>query len=50
VAHRLSPDVAYERQLMSAVQRNIDNPTWELMWGSPGTMLAADFMHERTAD
>ena len=50
VAHRLSPIVAHEQLLLSAVRRNIDNPTWELMWGSPGTMLAAQIMYERTAD
>ena len=27
---------------------NADNPTRELMWGSPGTMLVAQVMHERT--
>jgi Lanthionine synthetase C-like protein len=50
VAHQLSPRVAYEQHLMTAVRANIDNPTWELMWGSPGTMLAAQFMYERTAE
>lgn len=50
VAHRLAPTLAHERLLHSAVGRNIDNPTWELMWGSPGTMLAAQVMYERTAD
>ena len=50
VAHQFSPEVAYEQKLMTAISANIENPTWELMWGSPGTMLAAHFMYERTAD
>lgn len=50
VAHHFSPTLSYEAQLVSAVRRNIANPTWELMWGSPGTMLAAHIMYERTAN
>ena len=32
------------------IERNVANPTRELMWGAPGTMLAALFMHERTGE
>jgi len=32
------------------VQANMDHPTRELMWGSPGTLLAALFMHRRTGE
>ena len=48
VAHRLGPTVEQERQLLVAIEANAANPTRELMWGSPGTMLAAQVMHERT--
>jgi lantibiotic modifying enzyme len=48
VAHRLAPTVEQERQLLVAIEANAENPTRELMWGSPGTMLAAQVMHERT--
>jgi len=37
-------------QIEDLVVRNLDNPARELMWGSPGTMLAAMFMHEQTGD
>ena len=37
-----------EEWLLEAVRANVANPTLELMWGSPGTMLAAQVMHERT--
>jgi lantibiotic modifying enzyme len=50
VAHTLAPAAWQEEQLLEAVQSNVDNPTLELMWGSPGTMLAAQVMFERTRD
>ena len=48
VAHTLSPAPWQEERLLEAVRANVANPTWELMWGSPGTMLAAQVMYERT--
>jgi hypothetical protein len=48
VAHRLAPARWQEERLLACVRANTANPTRELMWGSPGTMLAADAMHERT--
>ena len=48
VAHTLSPAAWQEMRLLEAVRANAENPTWELMWGSPGTMLAAHVMYERT--
>jgi hypothetical protein len=30
------------------VRANAANPSWELMWGSPGTMIAAQVLYERT--
>jgi hypothetical protein len=50
VAHALAPAAWQEERLLAAVQSNVANPTRELMWGSPGTMLAARFMLERTGD
>jgi Lanthionine synthetase C-like protein len=49
VAHTLAPSRWQEEWLLEAVRVNVENPTWELMWGSPGTMLAAQVMYERTA-
>jgi hypothetical protein len=48
VAHSLAPAAWQEEQLLAAIDANADNPTRELMWGSPGTMLAAQVMHVRT--
>jgi hypothetical protein len=48
VAHRLAPAPWQEERLMACIQANVANPFWELMWGSPGTMLAAQVMHDRT--
>jgi hypothetical protein len=49
-AHTLAPAPWQEERLLTAVQANAQNPTRELMWGSPGTMLAAQAMHARTGD
>jgi hypothetical protein len=35
-------------RLADLIAGNLENPACELMWGSPGTMLAALFLHERT--
>jgi hypothetical protein len=48
VGHRLAPARWQEERLLACVRANVANPTWELMWGSPGTMLAASAMYERT--
>jgi hypothetical protein len=48
VAHTLAPAAWQEERLLTAVHANVSNPTWELMWGSPGTMIAARVLHERT--
>ena len=50
VAHGLAPAAWQEERLLAAVEANATNPTRELLWGSPGTMLAAAVMHERTGD
>ncbi|HEX3268313.1 MAG TPA: LanC-like protein [Gaiellaceae bacterium] len=48
VAHTLAPSRSLEGPLLEAVRANAANPTLELMWGSPGTMLAAQVMQART--
>jgi Lanthionine synthetase C-like protein len=48
VAHTLAPAAWQETRLLSAVRRNAANPSRELMWGSPGTMIAARTLAERT--
>lgn len=44
------PSPATATRLEELVLANIDHPTREIMWGSPGTLLAALFMHQRTGD
>ena len=50
VAHTLAPAPWQEESLLEAVRANVANPFWELMWGSPGTMIAAQVMADRTGD
>lgn len=37
-----------EGEIARLIESNMDDPTREYMWGSPGTLAAAFFMHERT--
>jgi hypothetical protein len=46
----LRPDRAKKDRLAVLIERNVDHPARELMWGAPGTMLAALFLHERTGE
>jgi hypothetical protein len=48
--HRLQPSAAIADELERLCGGHLDDPTLELMWGTPGTMLAALFMHERTGE
>jgi lantibiotic modifying enzyme len=48
VAHTMAPATWQEDRLLEAVRANAANPFWELMWGSPGTMIAAQVLYERT--
>ena len=50
VAHRLSPQAWHVERMLECVSDNARNPTRELLWGSPGTLLAAQLMFERTGD
>jgi Lanthionine synthetase C-like protein len=48
VAWRLAPSSELADALLARVRANVDNEADELMWGSPGTLLAAHAMHEWT--
>jgi Lanthionine synthetase C-like protein len=50
VAHGFAPAAELERRLLELVRSNARNPTREPFWGSPGTMLAAQVLWERTGD
>jgi lanthionine synthetase-like protein len=50
VAHRLAPAPEHVERMLACVRANAHNPTRELLWGSPGTALAAQLMLERTGD
>jgi lantibiotic modifying enzyme len=50
VAWRLAPSAELADALYARVTANADNDAIELMWGSPGTMLAARAMHEWTGE
>ncbi|MET0937986.1 MAG: LanC-like protein [Gaiellaceae bacterium] len=50
VAWQLSPEDEIAETLFERVSENAHNEANEIMWGSPGTMLAADVMHEWTGD
>ena len=50
VACQLSPDDGLADTLFERVTENAENQANEIMWGAPGTMLAAHAMHEWTGD
>jgi len=50
VAHGFAPTAELERRLLEVVRSNAENPACELVWGSPGTMLAAHVLWERTGE
>lgn len=45
-----TPTAARADTIAALVEGNIDHPARELMWGSPGSLLAAATMHEATGD
>ena len=45
VAWRLDPSRELEQDLLARVHQNVDNEADEVMWGTPGTLLAARAMH-----
>ncbi|TWO63632.1 lanthionine synthetase [Caenimonas sedimenti] len=48
--HGLEGDGAHANALAVLIEQTMHHPARELMWGSPGTMLAALFMHRRTGE
>jgi lantibiotic modifying enzyme len=50
LAWKLAPSAELADTLFERVQANVGNEAYELMWGSPGTMLAAHAMHEWTGE
>jgi lantibiotic modifying enzyme len=50
VAWRLAPSDELADDLFALVRANVDNEAEEVMWGSPGTLLAAQAMLEWTGD
>ncbi len=40
------PDGALAHTLPALLERTLEHPTRELMWGAPGALLAAAFLHE----
>lgn len=47
---RMQPSRELADRLFASVERNIHNPTLEALWGAPGTVLAAIFAYELTAE
>ena len=50
VLHRLSPSKANADWLAELISANAQDERREVMWGSPGTMLAGAAMHELTGE
>ena len=50
VAFRLTAEAALADDLHALVRANVANPTDDVMWGAPGTLLAALAMHEWTGE
>jgi hypothetical protein len=48
LSYWLDPAEQTAVRLQERIRANFSNPTRELMWGSPGTMLAALFLHQRS--
>lgn len=46
----LAPAARSADLLEGLIESNLDNPTRELMWGSPGTLLAALFLHQHSGE
>jgi lantibiotic modifying enzyme len=50
VAYRLAPEPALANDLHAHIRDNVDNPTDDVMWGAPGTLLAALAMGDWTGE
>jgi lantibiotic modifying enzyme len=49
-AWRIEPSAELADDLLALVRANVGNGAVEIMWGAPGTMLAAHAMHEWTGE
>jgi lantibiotic modifying enzyme len=49
-AMRLAPTRRLAHDLERRIRANVDNPAEELMWGAPGTLLAASLVYRWTRD
>lgn len=49
-AFRLTSDPVLADELHALVRGNVDNPTDDLSWGAPGTLLVALALHESTGE
>jgi len=45
-----APDAGRADCIAALIEGNIDHPARELMWGAPGSLLAAALMHRETGD
>lgn len=50
VAWRLTGDAAHAESLLARIRANVDNDGDDVMWGTPGTLLAAEAMLRWTGD
>jgi Lanthionine synthetase C-like protein len=50
LSYWLTPDNNKAARLEELIAGNLDHPARELMWGAPGTLLAALFLHQRTGE
>jgi lantibiotic modifying enzyme len=50
VAYRLAPSPELADDLLARVRANVDNGAEEVMWGAPGTLIAARLMHDWTRE
>lgn len=48
--YRAAPDPGIADALAAVIADNTDDPTREIMWGAPGTMIAALAMHRATGE
>lgn len=48
--YQISPSEDQATQILDSIQKNDSQPLRELMWGIPGSMLAAYFMHQWTQE
>jgi len=50
MAYQQAPSAVRADALARLIDSNVDHPARELMWGSPGSLLVATFLHEHTGE